>query len=354
MKHRAEAEYESGTVELKRISILRLIHIGDAIGQRAIVAKASREDERNTGFNALVHETAFEASAFDGLANIACPVDGIDGTHVIAVAMFFLAAIGSANTERCAVKGGFDVVNSQRISGKDGIDPTGAHEFRKGRNAAGMNHYGARNGDDAFAFFACELHHGNGLLNGRFNLPFGRDFVAHEGERLTISFFRFGDDANAFHPDDDSITRFDIAKATAVGLRSGYDNHAVHSLIMNFQPLAFVAHEGALVSGRVEVFGCAAVAFGCLQFCVSAINRSTAETEQLGEHLLHLLVIWCFEPQAEERGVAVGAPDRKVLDFEAAAKFDNGVEDALHDVRVDEMTLGLDDFRDGELTHKTV
>ena len=37
-------------------------------------------------------------------------------------------------------------------------------------------------------------------------------------------------------------------------------------------------------------------------------------------------------------------PISKPLDFELAVKFDNGVEDPLHDVRVDQVTLSLDDF----------
>ena len=43
-------------------------------------------------------------------------------------------------------------------------------------------------------------------------------------------------------------------------------------------------------------------------------------------------------------------PIVKLLYFEAALKLDDGVEDALHDVGVDEVAVGFDNFRRGAVT----
>ena len=44
---------------------------------------------------------------------------------------------------------------------------------------------------------------------------------------------------------------------------------------------------------------------------------------------------------AANSSLAVGAADAKLLHFEAAAELDDGVEDLLHDVGIDEVPLGL-------------
>ena len=51
--------------------------------------------------------------------------------------------------------------------------------------------------------------------------------------------------------------------------------------------------------------------------------------------------------QAQVGGLAVGAADAELLHFEAALVLDDRVEDLLHDVRVDQVAFGLDDFAQG-------
>ena len=58
----------------------------------------------------------------------------------------------------------------------------------------------------------------------------------------------------------------------------------------------------------------------------------------------------CFLPGAsifrrELRRLAVRASDLKLLDLEFSLELDDRVEDALHDVAIDEMALRLDDLR---------
>ena len=49
------------------------------------------------------------------------------------------------------------------------------------------------------------------------------------------------------------------------------------------------------------------------------------------------------------RGIAVGAADFEALDFELAVELHDGVEDSLHDMGVDQVPLGLDNFSNGHL-----
>src|SRR5580658_6259154 len=60
--------------------------------------------------------------------------------------------------------------------------------------------------------------------------------------------------------------------------------------------------------------------------------------------MIHLLAGGRFDTQPQVRGIAVGAADTELLHFEAAARFDHFVEDLLHDVRIDQVAFGLDDF----------
>ena len=67
-------------------------------------------------FHALVHDAAFQTPALDRLRDAAGVVDGVDGAHVIAVAVLFLAAVGQADAERRAEQRGFDIVHAERVA----------------------------------------------------------------------------------------------------------------------------------------------------------------------------------------------------------------------------------------------
>ena len=48
--------------------------------------------------------------------------------------------------------------------------------------------------------------------------------------------------------------------------------------------------------------------------------------------------------QAQVGRLGVGAADAELFDFKPAVVFDHRVEDLLHDVRIDQVALGFDDF----------
>ena len=51
-----------------------------------------------------------------------------------------------------------------------------------------------------------------------------------------------------------------------------------------------------------------------------------------------------LDPQPQIRRFAIGAPDAKLLDLEPPPELDHLIKDLLHDMRINEMALGLDNF----------
>ena len=116
----------------------------------------------------------------------------------------------------------------------------------------------------------------------------------------------------------------------------------VHALIFHFQPLAVRDARGCgdwwwnknppARSSRAP--RCAS----------SASPESTGEQPRPSScesNCSHRLGVVGFHFQAQVGRLAVGAADAELLHFEAAVEFDHGVEDLLHDVRVDQVALGL-------------
>ena len=77
---------------------------------------------------------------------------------------------------------------------------------------------------------------------------------------------------------------------------------------------------------------------------VAGIDRGAAEPEQLAEHLLHIGLFRRFHAQAQIGLLGVGAADAEFFHFKFAVVFDHRVEDLLHQVRIDQVAFGLDDF----------
>ena len=88
-----------------------------------------------------------QASGFDGLAHAAGVIDGVDGAHVIAMAVLFLAAVGQAHAQRGAEQRGFDIVHAQRIAAEQGLHQAAADQRRETGDAAGMHHHRTRHHD---------------------------------------------------------------------------------------------------------------------------------------------------------------------------------------------------------------
>ena len=111
-----KTQHDSSAFQVSGVGILGGIHIGDGIGEGAIVAQAAGEYERDIVGDALVENAGFETPLFDGAADAAAVVHRIDGAHVIAVAVLFLAPVRHADSKRRAKQSGLHVVNTERVT----------------------------------------------------------------------------------------------------------------------------------------------------------------------------------------------------------------------------------------------
>ena len=120
-----------------------------------------------------------------------------------------------------------------------------------------------------------------------------------------------------------------------------YDER-VHSLVLDFHPLAASAHVCFVIRSGVKIFRSATIALHGEQVGIAGFHHRATQAEQLREDLLHRLGIIGVDFQPQIGAVAIGAPDAELLHLEAAAELDHGVEDLLHDMGVDQVALSLD------------
>ncbi len=168
--------------------------------------------------------------------------------------------------------------------------------------------------------------------------------MRHEGEGEAITLFRFGDDADAAHAGDNLVAGLQIAQAAAERSAIGDHDHGVHALILGFDPFAVVADQGAMVGGGIKIVGGAAGPVYCFEDRIAGIEGRAAQAEQLRQELLHIGSFGGFDLEAQVGRLGVGAADGKPLDFKTAVEFDHGIEDLLHQVRIDQVAFGFDDF----------
>ena len=90
-----------------------------------------------------------------------------------------------------------------------------------------------------------------------------------------------------------------------------------------------------MVGGGIEILRRTAVLLNDPGFNVSRIHRRAAEAHQRLQNLQERFPGGSFNFQAEVRRIAVRASDFEAFDFELALEFNDGVEDSLHQVRID-------------------
>ena len=139
-----------------------------------------------------------------------------------------------------------------------------------------MDGYGSGYYYDFLAGLAALAHQVGGLAHGGFYLALRGDAVAHEGEGHAVAFLRFGDYADAAHADYYLVSFFEVAEAAADGVFAGDDDHGVHALVFDFEPIAFLADQGFVIRGGIEIFGGAAIALDCCQFSGAGVGGGAA------------------------------------------------------------------------------
>ena len=93
-----------------------------------------------------------------------------------------------------------------------------------------------------------------------------------------------------------------------------------------------------------EVFRAATIPLHGSQVGISGIHHGATQSKQLRQNPLHGIRIGGVDLQTKLRWLAVGASDVKLFDFETAAILHHRIENLLHDVRVNQMTLRFHPF----------
>src|SRR6476659_9369880 len=104
-----------------------------------------------------------------------------------------------------------------------------------------MDYNGTGNDGDAPARLLHLAHHLRDARDAALDAPLRRDVVAHERESKPVALPEFRRDANAVVSTDDRLTRLDVAQLSTLRLRRGHDDHRVHPLFFDFDPLALQA-----------------------------------------------------------------------------------------------------------------
>jgi hypothetical protein len=288
-----------------------------------------------------------EAPGFDSLLYATGTIDCVNRAHVIAMPVLLLPSIRHANAQRCTEKRRFDIVNRKGIARKNGVYPAAANQSRKGFRASRVHDNRPGNGNNSLSLASDLAHDGRRLPDRGLHLAFRRDLITHEGETPAVALLRLRNDAYAFHANYNRISGFNIAETAATGSSVFDDDHGIHALIVHIQPYSLVPHLCALVRGGVEIFRSTFVAFSRAHFRVSGLDGCATQTEQLRHQLFHLLPGRYFDTKPQFRRIAVRAADTELLYLEAAACLHHRIEDLLHDVGVNEVTLRFYNFGNG-------
>ena len=108
-------------------------------------------------------------------------------------------------------------------------------------------------------------------------------------------------------------------------------------------PSAVDAHVGPHVGGRVEIVWNRAVPVRDSQERVLLLDGVAAERNQLLDEAAQAGVGRRRDLELDLRELVVGAADLEVQHFELAAALDDGIEDGVEELRVDQVALRLDD-----------
>ena len=93
-------------------------HVGDHLGQRAVVANAAGQQEIDVVAHAFVHDAGGQQAGFDGLADAAGAADAVDRPQVMLVAGLGQVAPLEIDAQAGAEQGLLDVVRGQRVAGE--------------------------------------------------------------------------------------------------------------------------------------------------------------------------------------------------------------------------------------------
>ena len=191
-------------------------------------------------------------------------------------------------------------------------------------------------------------HHRGDARHAHLDAAFGRDLVRHECEAEPIARLELRHDLDPLDAADDRVTGSDLAQLPAARAVPLDHDRRVHALAIDRHPPAGDAHGCPMIGCRVEVLRRAAGAVGPHDVSVLGVGDAAPERHQLLEDAGQRCGRFRCDAHRHERRLVVGAADPELEDVERRVVAHNGVEHRVHELRVDQVTLGLDDFCDGE------
>ena len=117
------------------------------------------------------------------------------------------------------------------------------------------------------------------------------------------------------------------------------DDDRVHALARHRDPAPVHAHVGPQVGGRIEVVWNRAVTVRDSQQRVPFLDGMAAEWNQLFDEPAQAGVGRGRHLQLQLREIVVGAADLEVQHLELPAPLDDGIEDGVEELRVDQVAL---------------
>ncbi len=188
-------------------------------------------------------------------------------------------------------------------------------------------------------------NHGRDARHAHLDAALGGDFVRHEREVAALAVPELGGHAKPVQAADDTVADPDLAELPAHrGTVGAGDDDGVHALPRHGNPAPLHAHVGPHVGGRVEVVWNRAVPVRDSQQSVPLLDGVTAERYQLLDQAPQAGVGVRRHPHLQLRELVVGAADLEMQHLELSAALDDGIEDRVEELRVDQVALRLDDY----------
>ena len=317
MQRRGDHQAKGDAAEFFAHELLRHEHVGDDVGQRAVVADAAGQQVIDPVAHALIHHPRAEFALFHRRPDPAQPADAVDRAEVMCVARFGQDPAIEINAQAGAEQGLLDVVRGQGVAGQEHVDIAQANDLFEELAAAGVHDGGT--GDDRRAPARGPVlgQLPRDLADGHVLGLLGRDVAAHELEGLRSARALFRKDPHAGMADDDLVAHAGLGHRQAAGGQAidVDDDRAVHFLIGDFQPAAGDADFGPLVRGAIEIFGKGPGNVGRDQTAVASVGRRRAVVGDLGEDFPQHLFLVSADFQPCIAGIVPRLPDRDLLDL---------------------------------------
>ena len=208
-----------------------------------------------------------------------------------------------------------------------------------------MDDDGAGDDSNLLSLGLHRTHHLRDSVDGSFDTPFRRNLVRHERKPVSIAILERRHDADAFDAADDRVAFLHVAQLPAGGAAAVDDDDGVHALIGDQRPLAAFADMRLVVRRRIEIFRRAAVQIRDPRRRVLPAGDKTPERHEVFDDGANRVFRVGGDAHPQHRRLVVALADREADHFERGVVPDDGVEDAVQNAGVDQVSRRFDNFR---------